>query len=180
MPTLSVSSWVVAGSTLTWTFASMAASRRRAITCFEALGIAMITASARVAWTFSISWSVVPMTWTCRSRRCRLWGSSSSSPTGRQVRLGSRSIEPSSSRPASPAPTTMTRVAPSNCPPSSSRSRSRRQVARAQAAITSVARVAPAGTLRGTHWVTRLTTKTRKPLPMATAPSSTISSRLAV
>ena len=52
--------------------------------------------------------------------------------------------------------------------------------ARAHAASTSVASVAPAGTLRGTHWVTRLMANTRNPLAIVTAPSSTISSRLAV
>ena len=107
-----------------------------------------------------------------RSRilRCRLYGSSSSSPTGRHWCSGSRSMDPIRSRAASPAPTTTTRAASSRLAPSASRSRSRRHSARPQAASTSAPRVAPAGTLRGTHWATRFRTKATVPVASVTVP----------
>ena len=113
-----------------------------------------------------------PRTGTSRIRRWRLYGSSSSRPTGRQWCSGSRNMEPISSRPASPAPTTSTREAPSRLRPSSSFSRRRRHRARPHAASTSAPNAAPAGTLRGTHWAKMLTKKTTKPLDQRDGPES--------
>ena len=180
MPTVLFRSWVVDGSTLTSASALSAATRIRSTVSAVALGMAMTTVPTPVRATCSPSWEVVPSTGTLRILRWRLRGSSSSRPTGRQVRDGSRSMLPTSSRAASPAPTTSTREAPSYSRLSSSRSRNRRQTARPHAAATRAASVAPTGIVRGIHWNQRLSPKTIKPALIIIVPRRTISSRLAV
>ena len=180
MPTWSESSWVFAGSTLTSVPAARARAAMRPTVAASALGMAITTVVAPSRSTASSICSTVPTTGTPRMRRNRFVGSSSRRPTGRHSAAGSISMEPTSCRPDSPAPTTSTGLLLSSGAETSWRSYRCRQRARAHAITTRAMKPAARGALRGTQMGPRLTTKRTPAVPMVTLPSATISSSVPV